>query len=384
MPAANSQQRIRMLSLSTLVLQNSFLILLMRYSRTLPGTMYLASSAVLMSECVKVAVCLCMQFLVLRMPGVSLQTIFAGDAWKLSVPAILYTVQNNLQYMAVGLLDAATFQVTYQLKILTTAVFSVMMLGRSLNGVKWTSLVLLTLGVALVQLPSVSSPAKSSSSSSAGAFTGLLAVLASCCISGLAGVYFEKILKGSAAVKTSDDDVPTRTAPVSRPIGIWERNIQLSSFSVILAIVGIYMKDGERVHEHGLFDGFNGLTWLVIVTQAMGGLLVAMVVKYADNILKGFATSISIIVSSVVSVWLFDFAIEPTFMFGAMIVIAATCLYDSPIANKPRSDVGVWRNIMIFANSFIPASYNKPSASDGGEEESITLVQASSKRYSQV
>jgi len=35
--------------------------------------------------------------------------------------------------------------------------------------------------------------------------------------------------------------------------------------------------------------------------QAFGGLVVAAVVKYADNILKGFATSVSIIVSSLVS-----------------------------------------------------------------------------------
>ena len=45
--------------------------------------------------------------------------------------------------------------------------------------------------------------------------------------------------------------------------------------------------------------------------QAFGGLVVAAVVKYADNILKGFATSVSIVVSSLVSFYfLGDF--EPT------------------------------------------------------------------------
>jgi len=38
-----------------------------------------------------------------------------------------------------------------------------------------------------------------------------------------------------------------------------------------------------------------------LYSQAFGGLVVAAVVKYADNILKGFATSVSIIVSSLVS-----------------------------------------------------------------------------------
>lgn len=46
----------------------------------------------------------------------------------------------------------ATMQVTYQLKILTTAVFSVVMLGRSLHFQQWLSLIALMSGVALVQV----------------------------------------------------------------------------------------------------------------------------------------------------------------------------------------------------------------------------------------
>jgi solute carrier family 35 (UDP-sugar transporter), member A1/2/3 len=37
----------------------------------------------------------------------------------------------------------------------------------------------------------------------------------------------------------------------------------------------------------------------------MGGLIVALVVRFADNILKGFATSLSIIVSGIVSMYVY-------------------------------------------------------------------------------
>lgn len=43
-------------------------------------------------------------------------------------------------------------QVTYQLKILTTALFSVSMLGRKLGIYQWVSLLILMTGVALVQV----------------------------------------------------------------------------------------------------------------------------------------------------------------------------------------------------------------------------------------
>lgn len=52
---------------------------------------------------------------------------------------------------------AVSPQVTYQLKILTTALFSVLMLRKSLSRVQWVSLLLLFAGVAIVQVRPVAS-----------------------------------------------------------------------------------------------------------------------------------------------------------------------------------------------------------------------------------
>lgn len=51
------------------------------------------------------------------------------EVLKLSVPSFLYALQNNLLYLALSNLDSASYQVIYQSKILTTALFSVFMLG---------------------------------------------------------------------------------------------------------------------------------------------------------------------------------------------------------------------------------------------------------------
>ena len=61
--------------------------------------------------------------------------------------------------------------------------------------------------------------------------------------------------------------------------------------------------------------------------QAFSGLIVAVVVKYADNILKGFATSAAIVISCVVSMYLFDFQLSVQFVVGSTLVIAATYMY---------------------------------------------------------
>ncbi|CCG83436.1 UDP-galactose transporter [Taphrina deformans PYCC 5710] len=315
----------RYISLVTLTIQNSALILIMHYSRVMPGfttERYLASTAVLMNELLKLVICVVLFYRDQRRTHGSELTVaqifsaaFTRDAWKLTIPAALYTLQNNLQYIAVSNLDAATFQVTYQLKIITTAIFSVTMLRRQLSLLKWTSLILLTAGIALVQLPSRSGPVELKvrpQDSSMNRQVGLIAVVCACTISGLAGVYFEKVLKGS---KNS----------------LWALNMQLSFFSIFPALLfGVVWKDGAAVMEKGFFYGYNPVVWSAIVAQAAGGLIVALCVAYADNIMKNFATSVSILISAVASIHFFDFVLTQNFVVGAMVVLLATYLYGVP------------------------------------------------------
>jgi UDP-sugar transporter A1/2/3 len=65
-------------------------------------------------------------------------------------------------------------------------------------------------------------------------------------------------------------------------------------------------------------------------------MLVAIVVKYADNVLKGFATSLSILLSSLVSAMYFaDIDINYYFLVGASIVLSSVYYYgNNPPSNK--------------------------------------------------
>ncbi|XP_028438951.1 UDP-galactose translocator isoform X2 [Perca flavescens] len=312
-------RKLKYISLAVLVVQNASLILSIRYVRTLPGDRFFTTSAVVMAEVLKVLTCLLIILLQKRL-NVKQTVLFLVDSivfqykdtLKLAVPSLIYTLQNNLQYIAISNLPAATFQVTYQLKILTTALFSVLMLRKSLSRVQWVSLVLLFAGVAIVQVEQEGKKEASVSGSSNQNYTvGLVAVVISCLSSGFAGVYFEKILKGSSA-------------------SVWVRNVQLGVFGTALGMLGLWWNDGAAIAERGFLFGYTGAVWCVIFNQAFGGLLVAVVVKYADNILKGFATSFSIIVSTVTSVYLFGFHVDLLFTAGAGLVIGAVYMYSLP------------------------------------------------------
>ncbi|OBT50409.1 hypothetical protein VE04_08250, partial [Pseudogymnoascus sp. 24MN13] len=314
---------IQRISLILLAIQNSALIMTMHYSRIAPvesGRRYLPSTAVLLVEIIKLVASLSITtfemakahptssprdlFVLLR------KSFLSSDSWKLIIPAALYTLQNSLVYVAISNLEAVTFQVIYQLKILTTVLFSIGLVGKTISSRQWLALVLLTLGVAIVQIsnplpsfeemksklttllspsPSELSPLASKSSflpgqpeaaqilhsSTMSAARGLLAVLAASLISGFTSVYFELIIKSTIS-----------------SVSLWTRNVQLSFYSLFPALfLGVLYQDGPSISTHGFFAGYNSIVWVVIVLQALGGVLVAVVITSADNVAKNFAAS---------------------------------------------------------------------------------------------
>jgi len=92
----------------------------------------------------------------------------------------------------------------------------------------------------------------------------------------------------------------------------------------------MFSQEGDYLWEHGIFYGYNWLVWGVVLMQAAGGLVVAVVVKYADNILKGFATSLSIVLSSIVAFYLSGFLPSLQFMGGTVVVLFSVYLYSLP------------------------------------------------------
>ncbi|XP_066963345.1 UDP-N-acetylglucosamine transporter isoform X2 [Macrobrachium rosenbergii] len=319
---------LKYVSLVTLTVQNSAVALSMRYARTRAGDMFIASTAVVMAEFVKLLASL---FLVFKDEG-SLQHWFMAlytqiwqqkmDTLKVCVPSFIYLVQNNLLYVSASNLDAATYQVTYQMKILTTAMFAVIILRKQLKGTQWIALVLLTAGVALVQLSS-SDKGSSGSNEHQNRLLGCVAAISACCCSGFAGIYFEKILKGS-------------------DVSVWVRNVQLSFLSLPLGVMTAFANDSSLILDKGFLFGYDAYVVYLVVLNAVGGLLVAMVVKYADNILKGFATSLAIVLSTVASVFMFDFVITFQFAAGTALVIGSIFLYShepkKPAANPMIQD----------------------------------------------
>lgn len=268
-------------------------MLLLRFSKT--RAPYVSSVAVATMECVKLVTCLLVVFnkLTLR------EVLRPREVCKLSVPAFLYMVQNNLLYFALSRLRATPYKVVYNLKILTGAFFSVALLRQKLSKKQWICLFALFFGVVVVQ---------THDQDLSGSVAGFLAVLLAAFTSGFCGVYQQKILQGSGD-------------------SMWARNIQMGLPSVLVSLASVAF-DRSVYEDGGPFRNFDHVVVAVILLQALGGLNVAFVLKYADNILKGFAAAFSSITLCLLEILFFDYKPSANFVVGAILINASAYIYN--------------------------------------------------------
>jgi len=243
---------------------------------------------------------------------------------------------------------------------LTTAVLSVVILGKVLNRTKWSALLMLLAGVLLIQWPKeLQQPAGPDLVPSGKATTlaglkrdqllGFSAVLAACFTSGLASVYLEKLLKQTDA-------------------SIWVRNVQLGAFGSFMAVCLAVGKDWEQIVEGGFTQGYSAKVVSVILTNALGGLLCAAVLKYADNIMRCFSTALSIILTSILSAYVLrDSSPDVWFVSGSFFAISATFLYSLGLPPAFRDAAHAFK--ARFRERLLPKDEVKRLPSDGAPGE---------------
>ena len=276
------------------------------------------------------------------------------NSGKMAVPAVLYLAMNMLGFVSLRRVDAGTFAVIQQTKAFFTALFARALLGRTLSLPKWCALTVLILAVTLISLqaqpsdvgcgpasarrlaevgralkgghatkptllPATPPPAEaaaeavaeaSSLSAAAAAaaaassyVVGVAAVTADSALSGYATVYFERVLKTTV-------------------LTVWDRNLQLAFWSML-----IYFPWAVYNHPTAPLHGWSMVTVILALLGALGGILVALVIKHADGLAKALSTASSIVLTTAASFILFDGPMSSAIICGSCIVIVAGYMY---------------------------------------------------------
>ena len=242
---------------------------------------------------------------------------------KMFVLAAIYGAMNVLSFVSLRNIGAGIFTIVAQCKILTTATFSAMILGRTYSWARWRALFGLSLGVLLFSQPIWSDIEKRKTQEGGSAFLGTSAVLIEVTLSGFASIYFEKVIKLD-----------------SEQLGIWERNFQLALASCPVYFLIIAYEGGG---EAGYWGAWSAISWSLAILGAGGGLLVALSIKYGDSILKTLATTGAIVLSSFFDHWFLGGPLNAIMMIAGVNVVISICNYTfdtTPVVEVKTISIG--------------------------------------------
>ncbi|KAK7115329.1 probable UDP-sugar transporter protein SLC35A4 isoform X2 [Littorina saxatilis] len=235
------------------------------------------------------------------------------QALPFAVPAVLYSINNNLSVLMQVHMDPATYQVLGNLKIVTTAILYRLILKRPLRVQQWISIGLLTTAGFCDSFGSLVDKEDINLRSQHITLTGLAIILTYCFISAMAGVYTEYILK---------KDIDT---------SLHLQNMMLYSFTITLNFGGWVLTQSYAEREEGasfqLFKGFSIYAWLIIFTQAFNGLGMSVVFKHGSNLVRLFVISCAMVVSTTLSILVLDFTLNVLYFVTLFLVIVAIYLY---------------------------------------------------------
>uniref|UniRef100_A0A7S3K3L6 EamA domain-containing protein n=1 Tax=Aureoumbra lagunensis TaxID=44058 RepID=A0A7S3K3L6_9STRA len=304
-----------------------------------------------------------------------------------AVPGISYQILNNLNFVTLYYVDAPTFQILGNLKIVATGLAGWLLLGRSLSKGKWLALTLLTFGAATSQISTFTQNQRERCSNNqnqltesssippaqiiiqqdmSSKFIGYISAITCVFLSASMGVFTEMYMKGN-------------------PASIHFQNLQLYFFGIFANIFALFFRDeiGPNATT-SLLHGFNFWAWITVLTNGSCGLAVSFLLRYADSIAKTYSSCLAIPCTSIASFLFLSTPIGAPNIFGSGIMLISLAyyyfgesLFATTIGTKP-SNTTADRAQAIVANK--PVSSKKPSpkstrgAAAGIERKNISLT----------
>ncbi|XP_056372683.1 probable UDP-sugar transporter protein SLC35A4 [Hyla sarda] len=226
-------------------------------------------------------------------------------AMPYAFPAILYGANNNLVVHMQHYMDPSSFQVLSNLKIVSTALMYSIFLSQNLSIQKWLALSLLTVAGLFYSYGGIQDLEKQSTDTHLYiSLQGILLMVIYCLISGLSAVYTEVTLK-------------TQKIPLSL------QNIFLYSFGIMVNFF-VHLTESD---SQGFLDGFSVWVLVIIISQALNGLIMSAVMKHSSNLTRLFIISFSMLVNGLLSYLLFQLQLTLLFFFAVFLIGLAVYLF---------------------------------------------------------
>ena len=249
-----------------------------------------------------------------------------SNSGEIVVLAVIYATCHVSNYIALRCIAAGMVTMASQCKILTTAFFSVIIVGRRYSAKKWLAMALLVVGVVWYSQPGLLDTHKKELRHSNNpiigpniVLLGYAAIIVGVILSGLGSVIFEKIVKID-----------------SKQFTIWERNFQLAFVSIFVFLVFVAVEGGGPTGQVG--TGWSMMAVLLALTASISGLVISMTLFHCNAELKCISSAMGVLLNSVLDHVLFGGPLTITMLFATMVVFLALYIYSSERTSSAVDD----------------------------------------------
>lgn len=257
---------------------------------------------------------------------------------KYFVPSFLYCLYNNLTFINLSSYDPTTYFLLLQFRVVVTGIIFQILFKKMLSRNQWISLILLTAGCIIKQVGYSANKAGTTTTESefdiskyvnASLLLILVQVFASC----FAGVYNEYLLKE----KDNNLDIMIQNAFMYTDSIVC--NVLLLQFYIPsdrAASGGVI----EALSPSSLAAVFQWKVLLIMVNNAMIGIVTSLFLKSLNSILKTFASALELMFTGILAWILFGIPLDFLTVVSIAIVFLATWLYSqNPVKNPAPAEV---------------------------------------------
>jgi len=241
------------------------------------------------------------------------------DVFLFAIPAFVYFINNNLIFVILMYVNSTTYQILSSLKTVFTGILFRIILKRVLSPVQSTAILILACGAAVSQFPicptctceAVGEGGERPVTWTAGEWLGALVAMLACLLSAFGGIYSELLLKKDGQCHS-----------------IHLQNMLLYGWGVVFNATALVFKDREAIAANGLLQGYVPIVWLLILNNALVGLAISAILKFANNLVRVFAHTAAMLLTMFLECLFMGATFSPQLGTSIIIVSASTFLYN--------------------------------------------------------
>ena len=240
-----------------------------------------------------------------------------------AVPAAIYSVQNVFIQIGYQHTSGLMFNLLNQTKIIFTAIMIYLVVGKRQSNMQLISLLMvLFVGVTLSLPPS---DENTKNDKEFNLWNGVIPTLIAALLSGIAAGWSQRVMQGKAK----------RNAALF--------SAELSFFSTMFLLGKMFA--AESFDTSNVMKRFNILIetnpsiWIHLGTNAVGGIFVGQVIKYAGGLRKSFSVIAGMILTGVAEWYIYNKELSPRMYYCLPIAVASMYIYaTNPYTGKEKTE----------------------------------------------